>query len=72
MRAMGLLPLSMLATLGLQPEDEAACASILAMIRTSALLDRDHFLPLVDAPTPAGALDEVAAHPGRYFPFSYR
>ena len=72
MRAMGLLPMSMLATLGLQPEDEAACASILAMIRTSALLDRDHFLPLVDAPTPAGALDEVAAHPGRYFPFSYR
>ena len=66
------LPLSMLATLGLQPEDEAACASILAMIRTSALLDRDHFLPLVNAPTPAGALDEVAAHPGRYFPFSYR
>ena len=72
MRAMGLLPLSMLATLGLQPEDEAAGASILAMIRTSALLDRDHFLPLVDAPTPAGALDEVAAQPGRYFPFSYR
>jgi len=72
MRAMGLLPLSMLATLGLQPEDEAAGASILAMIRTSALLDRDHFLPLVNAPTPAGALDEVAAHPGRYFPFSYR
>ncbi len=27
------------------------------MIRTSALLDRDHFLPLVNAPTPAGALD---------------
>ena len=69
MRVMGLLPLSVLAAHGLhRPEDKAAGASILAMIRESALLDRDHFLPLVDAP----ALDEVAAHPGRYFPFSYR
>ncbi len=57
MRAMGLLRRWPCCSLGLQPEDEAAGASILAMIRTSALLDRDHFLPLVNAPTPAGALD---------------
>lgn len=73
MRAMGLLPLSVLAVCDLyQPQDEAAGASILAMIRASTLLDREHFRPIVEPTETIQALREVAANPGRYFPFSYR
>ena len=73
MRAMGLLPLSALAAHGLQrPKDEATGASILAMIRESTLLDRAHFLPIAEPMETIRAMREVAANPGRYFPFSYR
>lgn len=50
----------------------SVCAEIVQKIRTSGLLHRPHFQPLMDATTPVQILEEVLADRGRYFPFSYR
>ncbi|MBV5329966.1 MAG: hypothetical protein JZU65_20465, partial [Chlorobium sp.] len=73
MRAMALLPLSALNSHGMaHPGQESVYAEIMAAIKASPLLNQDHFQSLVDTLTPDQALQEVALHSHRYFPFSYR
>ena len=73
MRVMALLPLAQLYRCG-EDEREVAgiCTEILQMIDQSTLLNRAHFLALLQLGAPGKVLPEVSLHPGRYFPFSYR
>ena len=70
---MTLMPLAILYKI--HPDNASVlltCGQVVRTIRTSSLLHQPHFQPLVNAPTPAQALEEVLANLGRYFPFSYR
>ncbi len=73
MRTMALLPLAAMNSHGMAyPEHESVCTEILVAIKASPHLNQNHFQPLVEALSPVQALQEVALHYQRYFPFSYR
>ena len=71
--AMTLLPLSQIHKLGQMNQGlEQSCSTVLGNIQTSSYINSSYFKPLTDTKDIATALNLVADHPERFFPFNYR
>ncbi len=73
MNVMALLPLSLMHSRGIDSHDNATTVKkIMSIISDQKLVETGHFRELVQAGSVKDVLQQVAEHPEKWFPFSYR